>query len=598
MRRKRWRGALVGILLAALTSGTCAQYTADPGALGYLLLTGSTTPPPSTTGGDTDTSPPVLLIDSVQEGQILVPPASSSPNLNLNLIGSIQDPNLDSSSVVLEWKTAVSAVWTSAAVSFQNSQQWKTVSPLAISGTQGYQVRLSASDTLGHSATLLVSFTVDATSQITLTNPLDGDVFVSNSIQFGGTATDADGISLVEVLVTYNNQTFTYTANNDSGTWSTWSYAASALPWNTPISVRARMTDTPGNQMYSNTVLVTAQQKLSFGNTLTGLPADESYGAWVNYTNFSDPVIIAAIKPGAAGDGGVVSFGAPCVIANSGADVNNGRFVDAGVDNKEEDLASASAVITKDTANSRFKVRVHNSGVNCARMVTEDVWYFIVEANTAVNQHYTLPDGGELEADHFTLDPSNCVICPGSTYQRVNFRKSFGTPPLVFLQQTSDNDPAFVITKISSVDVNGFNVAFQADAGAPAYHLQAEQFSYVAIELIDQSGGAADHQYASSVFNNQRIQIGRIGMTSGFNAWNEAGNTKSIQMQHTYTSPLLFLNMNTNTGGNTAYARAHGITLSDGANAGHTTFDAYVEDTDSRSHSGEETFVYFAVESN
>ncbi len=549
---------------------------------------------------EVDTTPPILSFASVSNGEILVPPAATSPNLALNVLGQALDSNLDIASVVFSWKEDIAPAFTAEAISFTDGSNWHTDSPLSLSGTKNYLLKVTAADTLGNSSSLQITITVDASSEITLTNPVDGDTFVTNSIAFSGTAFDADGIQKIEILITAAGTTTTYNATDTAA----WSYNASALPWNTPISVKARMTDNAANVMYSNTVTITAEKKLSFGETIANVPADESYTTPISYTDISNPVIIASVKPGSTGDGGVFKLDGGCNIISGGSSLDNGRYVDSGLDGNEEDFASAVPRIVIDGGNSRFQVKVMNTSPICGRSVTEDLWYLMVDANGAGNQHYTLSDGGELEAGNFSLNKDcyrgsgNCNLVGATTgYQRVNFLKSFNQIPLVFVQQISDNDPTYVNTKVTAVDTNGFFIAFQQDGGQVA-HSANETFSYVAIELIDQTGGDPQHQSATGLFNGKRFQIGKIGMANGFNAWNEAGNAKSIFMAHTYTSPLFFVNMNTDSGGNASYARARTILLSDPTNGDRTTVEAYVEDTDSRSHAGEETFIYFIIESD
>lgn len=449
------------------------------------------------------------------------------------------------------------------------------------------------------------ALTIDTTSSVTLANPNDGDIFVSNTVGFYGTAFDPGGISTIEIIISYSGNSYTYLA---TGT-DTWSYNASGLPWNTPITIQARMTDVAGYITYSNIISIECQQNLTFGNTVTSIPADETFTFPISYTNFSDPVIIAAVKPGNEGDGTAFTVDGSCAILTGGSNLSNGRFADQGVDGLEENIASAVPRILLDKPGSQFRVKVLNTDINCPRSVTEDIWYFMVEANVAGDEHYTLSNGGELEAGNFILEQAaykgntNYPSTGDNGFKTISFLKTFSSVPIVFVQQISDNNSNYVNLKINNVKTTTFDIAFHVDEGDyPANdHSADETISYVAIELIEDGGSPSiagtgsdpgfTHWYGTELFNGKNFQVGRI---TGFNAWNETSgptNTKDISLQSSYTNPLVFLNMNTDTGGNASYARVHGI-----RNDPPTVIEAYVEDTQSRSHNGEETFVYFVIE--
>lgn len=456
-----------------------------------------------------------------------------------------------------------------------------------------------------HKSSIRSFNTVDPTNvQFTLANPKDGETFVSNSITFSGhvlsnnagvnevdqfellidgspylyvsgdliikqcssaDSGDADEYCDAYSATCVSTSDYTDTSLNCdcSGLGCDWFVDTSGLDWNQWLSIGGRFTDDLSNTYSSNTVQIIAEQKLSFGETIASLPADESFSSYVNYTDITDPVIIAAIKPSEDTD----------------------SYVD-GTPASDEDTDSAFPIVNLDSANNRFRVRVVDSddsdGGN--RKVSEDVWYFMVEANTAANKHYVLSDGNELEACNVTLDKSNTY----GTFQSVSFLQSFSAAPLVFTTQISDNNSKFLIQRIQNVTVNGFELAFQQDDGDPA-PTSNETISYVAIDLSN-STTVSDHTYSYGIFNGKRFQIGRKG---GINEWNGGTENDEFMLSHLYTNPLVFIGLNTSSGGEPAYGRVYKIT-DDGSN---TWLHSYVEDVQVAAHV-DETIVYFTVESN
>ncbi len=296
------------------------------------------------------------------------------------------------------------------------------------------------------------------------------------------------------------------------------------------------------------------------GETIAAVPANESFSGYINYTDLTDPVIIAAIKPSEDTD----------------------SYVD-GTPAGDEDADSAFPIISLESGNKRFRVRVADSddsdGGNRKR--TEDVWYFMVEANTAANKHYVLSDGNELEARNITLDKINTY----NTFQTVNFLKSFSAVPLVFTQQISDDNGRFLIQRIRNVSVNGFEVAFQPDDGDPAPGSD-ETISWVAVDLVN-STVSGDHTYSYGIFNGKRFQIGRKGTIAH---WTGVGQ---FAMAHLYNTPLVFVGLNTSAGEEPSYGRIYKYN-DDGSN---TWIYPFVEDVKLAGHL-DETIVYFTVESN
>gem|GEM_PF-3486534 len=485
-----------------------------------------------------------------------------------------------------------------------SAQTWShTLGALANSTT--YYIQAKATNAAAETILSPVrSFTtVDPTNiQFTLVNPADGETFVSNSITFSGhllsinggssktekfellidgapyayvagdltikKCTTADGGDADQYCDAYGATCATATDHTNtaldcdcSGLGCDWFIDTSGLTWNTWMTIGGRFTDDLANTYTSNAVQIISQQKLSFGETIVAVPADESFSGYINYTDLTDPVIIVAIKPSEDTD----------------------SYVD-GTPGGDEDTDSAFPIISLESGNKRFRVRVMNSDDGGARKRTEDVWYFMVEANTATNQHYVLSDGNELEAGNITLDKAKTY----NTFQTVTFLKPFSAAPLVFTQQISDANGRFLIQRIRNVSVTGFEVAFQPDDGDPAPGSD-ETVSYVAVDLVN-STVSGNHTYSYGIFNGKRFQIGRKGQ---INHWNGGTENDQFAMAHLYATPLVFVGLNTSGGGEPAYGRIYKYN-DDGS---YTWIYPFVEDVQVAGHL-DETIVYFTVESN
>lgn len=430
-----------------------------------------------------------------------------------------------------------------------------------------HQLKVEATDGLGKISSQSINVNVDTSKDISLVNPVDGDVFISNSVTFNGTSSVGGGVTInsIELIINYDDADYIYTANNLSGDWTSWDYNASGLPWNKVISVKAKMTTDEPGVYYSNVVNISCENKLTFGDVISGVPADESFAPWVNYTGFTDPVIISAVKPG----------------------IGEAHFVDA--DTTEEDIESALPIIHLDSSNNRFEVKVINSGAT-ARPHAEDVWYLMVEANTAANKHYTLSDGGELEAGNFTLEQANLAVDASNTWKTITFQKAFNSKPIVFVQQISDfNSGKFLVPRIQNVTNSQFQIAFQKDDDDSNPITFDETMSYVAIEIVDITPGVQpnNHKWGRAFFNGKLFQVGTID-----NVANWTSGVNDIDLLDLYVNPISFLNLNTYNGNELGYARSHGISTT-----AVTTIHPYIEDTYTWTHVGE-TIVYFVIEAD
>lgn len=114
------------------------------------------------------------------------------------------------------------------------------------------------------------------------------------------------------------------------------------------------------------------------------------------------------------------------------------------------DPATARVV---DVQNNQFSVRVQEVDYKDDFHFQETASYIVLESGT-----WTLGDGTSLEVGHFSTDQT-----AWAGFDQVSFNSSFSGDPAVFSQVQTSNDAAFVQTRMTQINQNGFKVALEEE---------------------------------------------------------------------------------------------------------------------------------------
>jgi hypothetical protein len=245
---------------------------------------------------------------------------------------------------------------------------------------------------------------------------------------------------------------------------------------------------------------------------------------WMAFSNAGtifggDPVPVAGGRQIAAS--GFAETGAATITVDFGSAFDNPVVIATMTSRNGAQEAIARVC---DVTSTGFDLRIQETDALDGNHGTEQVSWIVVEAGT-----WTLADGTILQAGL-----EDVGISPRQGFGSVTFDAAFTADPAVLSQTQTDNDAAFVKTRMKTGDVAGFQVALEEEEAASWGSHATETVGWLAVDMglasdidgfVFEAGEiSASHGWKTEAFTGPFVDApGVVAGMATFNASDTAG---------------------------------------------------------------------------